>query len=167
MGFGFPVVIFKDKTYFAGSARVFINAAEKRVSKHFVMDMVSRKILGRNVRVDTFGPYQLVAKSLANRYRDTPSSRKYIVPLMVLRNLLGIQSHFMRVACRGIIRVHYRVRMGEVRIEADWTGLATKQLEMVVLMNEQGSTFFRVYRDADGLCLSDDGIGAWDPVTAD
>lgn len=166
VGFGVPAAIFPDKTYFSGSSSLEIheNGSTKAVSKHFNLDMISRKSLGKALVNDRL--YKLLTGSLASTYRNSPNSRGVIFPLIKLRNKFGIRTEFTRVKSRGIVKVTYVVKKREVNISADFSAL-DKQCLRVLLLNEQGSTFFTRFFDANGLSLSGDKIGPWDLVKAE
>jgi len=168
IGFGVPVVIYEDKTYFSGSASVTIE--EKRqdwlVSKRFYMDTVSKKGWKDGVFVDA-GLYKIVTDSLAKTYRNYPASRSVILPLIKWRTRLGIRTLFTRVEPRGSVLVNYSIRHNSVRIRADFSPLNKSRCKRVLLLNEQGAGFFGRFFDSEGLDLKDGEIGPWDPVSAD
>lgn len=167
VGFGVPVAIFSDETYFSGSSQVTIveKSGKKIIIKHFHMDTISKKGLKDGVFVDS-PLYRLFADSLANIYRDYPDSRRVIFPLIRLRNKFGIKTLFTKAEPRGEVAVTYSIKRNEVVVNADLTMLDKRHCEKVLILNEQGSTFFRRFRDSNGLTLSDSEIGAWDLVKA-
>ena len=64
VGFGVPVVLYKDEPYFSSSAECSIlnDGNRKILVKSFVMDTVSRKRFGKNVYVND-GVYSLLHKA--------------------------------------------------------------------------------------------------------
>lgn len=169
MGFGVPVALYSDKTYFPGSAQVSLReeGEKKVIVKRFSMDMISRKALKNGLFIDML-PYRLFSNSLARLYREHPSSRKMIFPLIVLRNVIGLRTRFSNVESRGEITVTYEIWDGGIHIEADFSKIKhVFRCKKVLLLNEQGSTFFRRFLDSTGLSLLDGKIGAWDLVRAD
>jgi hypothetical protein len=168
VGFGVPVAMFSDKTYFSGSATVSIPSGcqKKVVVQQFYMDTVSRKIWKNKVFADN-SVYQLFSRFLMGIYRKYPASRRGIFPLIKLRNRLGIQTRFTKAKHRGTITVTYKIKRNSVVIEADLTKIDKHNCTKVLLLNEQGSTFFRRFHDSNGTSLTDEKIGAWDVVDAD
>jgi len=168
MGFGVPVAIFSDKTYFSGSAQVSSSedGKNKTILKHFFMDTVSRKSWKGGVYVDN-PLYKLFSGSLASTYRDYPASRRVIFPLIKLRNKVGVRTHFTKVESRGEVTVTYKIKRNGLDITADLTKLNKNHCRKVLLLNEQGSTFFRKFFDSDSLSFTDEKIGAWDLIKVD
>lgn len=168
VGFGVPVAMFSDKTYFSGSARLSINAGRQKnvIVQQFYMDTVSRKVWKNRVFAD-HSVYQIFSRFLMNIYRKYPASRRSIFPLIKLRNRLGIQTRFTKVKHRGIITVNYKIKRNSVEIEVDLTKIDKRNCTQVLLLNEQGSTFFRRFHDSNGISLTDEKVGAWDRVDAD
>jgi hypothetical protein len=168
VGFGVPVATFSDKTYFSGSAKLSITTeGEKKVIvQRFYMDTVSRKVWKNKIFADN-SVYQFFSRFLMNIYRKYPASRRGIFPLIKFRNRLGIQTRFTKVAHRGTITLTYKVKRNSVVIEADLTEIDKRNCKKILLLNEQGSTFFRKYHDSNGVSLTDEKIGAWNQVDAD
>lgn len=168
VGFGVPVIVFSDKTYFSGSAQVSTNEKEenKTIVKHFCMDMVSRKRWKGRVFVDN-PIYRLFSSSLAGTYRQYPATRRFIFPIIRSRNSFGIRTCFTKTEPRGEVAVTYKTRCDGVDVKVDLSRLNKNNCETVLLHNEQGSTFFRKFLDSDGLSLANGKIGAWDLIDAD
>lgn len=168
VGFGAPVAMFTDKTYFSGSSQVTSGeqGSDKVIKKHFCMDIVSRKGLKNRVFVDN-PLYTVVSDSLAGTYRNYSASRKIIFPLMKLRNKVGIKTFFTKVKPRGEITLTYKIKSDIVDVNVDFIKLQKHRCKRVLLLNEQGSTFFRRFFDSHGLNLTDEKIGAWDLVKAE
>lgn len=167
-GFGVPVVVFSDKTYFPGSAHLSIveNGEEWSFIKTFYLDTVSRKVWTNKILLDKF-PYRSFSRTCEDIYRNYPASQRFLFPLVKLRNRLGIRTHFIRAESRGKVTVTYKINHDSVDIEADFTGISKRHCKKVLLLNEQGSTFFRRFFDSDGLNLVDEAIGPWELVEAD
>ncbi len=168
VGFGVPVVIYSDETYFSGSAHVLISedVQDKIIIKHFYMDRVSRKSWIGRILIDN-RIYRMFTNFLADVYRNRPTYRKVIFPLIRLRSKIGIKTIFVKVESRGEIIVEYRIRERSINVEVDFTKLSKGGCRCALLLNEQGSTFFKRFVDSDGLNLSNDQIGAWDLIKAD
>lgn len=164
VGMGVPVAIYSDETYFASNAELSIDHEDgKTVTKRFLMDRVSRKNWKINGIVNS-RIYRSVSKLLTGIYRDYPFSRGVIFPLMLIRNKLGVRTVYAKASPRGEIAVTYSVENSNLDIEVNLSGLNRESLKKVVLLNEQGATFFQRFCSSEGLDLVGDKIGAWDRV---
>lgn len=168
VGFGVPVAIFSDKTYFSSSAELSINTENQTtmIVKKFYLDTVSRKVWRNRVFTDN-SLYQIISRFFMKIYRKYPSSRRGIFPFIKLRNKFGIETLFTKVKHRGSITIMYKIKPGSVEIETDLTRITKDNCLKVFLLNEQGATCFRRFFDSDGVKLIDEKIGAWDQVDAD
>jgi hypothetical protein len=86
---------------------------------------------------------------------------------MELRNALAINTEFVRVKPRGSVTLKYSFLPKLIQVEADVSGLDWTGRREILILNEQGSGFFRKYFDSDGLELFDKQIGAWERVEAE
>jgi len=169
IGFGVPVARYADKTYFPGSAETFTYAngdAARVIVKSFIYDTISRKrILGGPFINDRL--YAFIHGLYESAYLAHKGLRPIFDKVMELRKASGIRTHFIRVQSRGRIDVTYRCLPGRIEVQVDLRKLDRSRCEEVVVLNEQGATFFRRYLDTDGLGLLDRQIGAWEKVEAD
>ena len=98
-------------------------------------------------------------------------SHKRLTPvfnmIMELRRTLKMQTDFARVAQRGKITVTYACLPDTVEVGVDFSELKRAGCQEILVLNEQGSTFFTQYSDTDGLSLSERSIGAWEKVGAE
>jgi hypothetical protein len=165
MGFGAPVVKFKDKTYFSCSASCSISETEEGfdLTKRFVLDAISRKRVGNSHYLND-GVYQGFHRFFERAYLGYTSLFPFFSNIMELRQALKIQTQFVKVPDKGTIGVTYSVRFDSVKVLVDLTGLEKIGCEEILILNEQGSTFFRKYSDSEGLYLDDAQIGAWSEV---
>ena len=167
VGMGVPVAVYSDETYFAGTAELSRDYGDNEiVMKRFFMDRISRKSW-KISRIVNNPIYRFVSRLSAGVYRDYPISRRAIFPLMMLRNKLGVHTVYAKASPRGEITVTYTVKNGNLGIRVDFSGLSRESLRKVVLLNEQGASFFKRFRDSKGLDLVDDKIGAWEHVGGD
>lgn len=168
IGFGVPVVMFSDKTYFSESAQVSVRekGAGLEIVKSFCMDAVSKKGFRNGVFVDNV-LYRFVSGSLASVYRDYPAARRIVFPLIKMRNRVGVRTYFTSAKPRGEVTVTYTIKQSGIDVAADFTRLDKRNCEKLLLANEQGSTFFRRFSDSGGLNLVGNQIGAWDGVRAE
>jgi hypothetical protein len=165
IGFGVPVAIYSDKTYFSSSAQVFIYESEKSkvIEKKFLLDASSR----RKWRIASLveNPfYKSVSRFLENTYINYPNSRRIILPLIGLKNKIGVKTEFTRSIPRAEVTVTYKIKQDQLDIEADLSKLNKEGLKRLILLNEQGSTFFRKLVKPDSPDQVDEEIGAWNPI---
>jgi hypothetical protein len=165
MGFGAPVVKFKDKTYFSSSASCSFSKTEDGfdLTKSFVLDTISRKRLGDATYLNE-GVYRVFHRLFEMVYLGHTSLFPFFNKIMELRHALKVQTEFVKVTNRGTIGVNYSVRSDSVEVRVDLTGLEKVGCENILILNEQGSTFFRQYSDSEGLSLNDAQIGPWSEV---
>ncbi len=167
-GFGCPVVKYHDKPYFSTSAETSIRESQDGpvLRKRFSMDTVSRKTVGNASYVnDNF--YSFIHRVFEINYLNHKSLISAFNALMMIRKLLKVNTQFVRADPRGTITVDYTPTSKGIKVTADLSRLNKTNCEEILILNEQGSTFFRKFVDSNGLLLQDRKIGAWDIVTAD
>jgi len=167
-GFGLPVAIFSDKTFFSSSANVYINenGQSKIIVKRFFMDALSIRSWKIGFLIEN-SLYKLISNFFEGAYRDYSVSRKVIFPLIKLKNKIGVKTQFIKTEPRGEITIIYNVKSDGLEIRADLTKLNKTHLQKVVFLNEQGSTFFRRFFDSNNPDLIDEKIGAWELIKTD
>jgi hypothetical protein len=167
IGFGVPVVKYEDKTYFSRTAecRNLEDGDHPTLLKSFVLDTVSHKRIGKAAYInDKF--YSVVRRLFERAYLAHKGLRPVFNTLMELRGTVKVQTEFVRVKPRGTVTVKYVCQPGNIWINVDLSNLELAGCKEIVILNEQGSTFFRQYFDSDGLRLFDGKIGAWEAVRA-
>ena len=167
-GFGVPVVKYEDKTYFSSSAECWNleDVDYPTLMKSFVLDTVSHKRIGKAAYInDRF--YSFVHRLFERAYLAHKSLRPVFNMLMELRGTVKVQTEFVRVKPRGTVKVKYVCQPGNISIKIDLSDLEFAGCKEIVILNEQGSTFFREYLDSDGLRLFDEKIGPWEAVMAE
>lgn len=166
VGFGVPVVKYKDKTYFSSSAKVSIkrSSAGYVLTKAYVLDTVSQKKLWRApINDDVYTPLRKTFEKLYLKHRKlSPLFNK----LMELRELAKIKTNFIKKPSRGTVTVTYSFQPTAVHVNVDLSELTLNECQEVLVLNEQGSSVFQRYVDASGLTLLGSKIGAWDAVKA-
>ncbi len=166
VGFGVPVIKYKDKTYFSSSAQVSIQKTDSAclIKKTYTLDTISRK------RWKTFylndKSYSLTRKIFESFYLKNKRLSPLFNKLMELRDIAKIKTEFEKVEPRGTVAVSYQCKPSTIFVNVDFSGLKLEGCREVLVLNEQGSTVFRNYFDSDGLILRDSKIGAWDVVAA-
>ncbi len=167
MGFGVPVVKYHDKTYFSSSAEVSIqkNNSIFSVKKTFILDTISRKKFWRSTYIGD-DVYSMARKKFEKLYLTHKNLSPIFNNIMELRNLAKIKTEFQKVNPRGTIKVKYEIQPSAINVEADFSDLTLDGCEELLVLNEQGSTIFDSYVDADGLKLVGNKIGGWGEVIA-
>lgn len=166
-GFGVPVAVFPDRTYFSSVAQVFIRDSgdEKIIVKRFIMDVYSKRDWKIGALINN--PfYKSVSSFFEETYRRYPNTRRIIFSFMKMKNKAGVKTDFIKSAPRGEVTITYIIKHNHIDVEADLTKLERTGLKRLVILNEQGSTFFRRLIDSDGSNLINEKIGAWDMIRA-
>jgi hypothetical protein len=165
-GFGVPVAIFSDRTCFSGSAETLImdNVQSKIVIKRYRIDTVSKKGW-KNTVLPEIPILKFISNRLENAYRKNQFIRKFFFPSVNIRKKIGVKMIYKRIKSRGEIVVTYNINENSIIINADFRGLNRNCLKKIVLLNEQGSTFFRKF-SSNGSILVDEQIGGWRLLTA-
>lgn len=167
IGFGVPVVKYRNKTYFSSSAYCSIDENESgfSVTKLFVLDTISRKRVGKSSYVND-ELYRFLHKLFEKAYLGSERFFPFFGKVMELRQGVGIKTKFIRVEPKGAIAVKFSIQPSFIEVQVDLSGLDKVGCEEILVLNEQGSTFFREYTDSEGLRLCDAKIGAWAEVRA-
>lgn len=169
VGFGVPVVKYKDKTYFSSSAEVTIQKNKSTsciIKKRFILDTISRKRFWKASYIND-KLYSSLRKIFEKFYVHNSNFITISNRIMELRTILKIKTEFIRVKPRGAITISYQCQPTKINISFDSSKLNLKNCQEILALNEQGSTTFRKYADTNGLKLIENKIGAWAPVEAD
>ena len=161
VGFGVPVLKYTDKTFFCRTAVVYIKEQNKNsalIEKVFLLDSVSKKRLNGAFINDGF--YSVLHKIFELSYLRCGKGRSLFDWVMKLRKLLGIETYFAKVSPRGIVTFRYYCYPDHIRVSADFSGVDLTQCREILVLNEQGGSFFRRIRSGD-LVSHDREIGAW------
>ena len=167
IGFGVPIVMYEDKTYFSSSA----DATQVRSNSHvlvksFLLDTISRKRVGKASYIND-SLYSFLRRIFEKAYLNCKRLSPLFNLIMALRKTLKVQTDFVKTAPRGTVTVTYTCLPNIVKVNVDLTRLNRTGCKQILLLNEQGSTFFRKYSDTKGLSLFDQNIGAWAIVNAE
>jgi hypothetical protein len=163
-GFGFPVLVYSDETYFSGTSKVYLCSWKNSwvVRKEFIMNKMARNRF-RNVTLQN-GTARALFEYLADLYQSHRHFR--FLALKDLARKLYVNTAFVKVTSVGKVIVTYALNERRILIKADFTGVNRKKLEKIFMLNEQGSRFFRKYADSQKTQLADEEIGAWDGIKA-
>jgi hypothetical protein len=165
VGFGVPVLVYSDETYFSGSSEIYLSQGPSRclVVKKFNMDRIARNNFGNAKLVN--GVARRFIDHLSNLYQR--HRRLRLLALKDLTSRLRIGKIFLQAPSRGTVTVTYEIDKQQLLIKADFEDIKKQALQKIFILNEQGSKFFRTYTDSAGMTLTDEKIGAWDNVSCD
>jgi hypothetical protein len=166
VGFGVPVAKYKDKTYFPGSAKSWIETFEDHCTlvKSFVLDTISRKRLGRTSYVNET-LYHFLHRAFELGYFTFPRFAQVAYGIMEIRKALKVETDFIKP--RGTATIKYICKPDEIQVAGELSLIELDRCKEILILNEQGATFFRRYSDSAGLVLFDHKIGAWSRIMAD
>jgi len=167
LGFGVPVVKYADKTYFSGSATSWIETEKKypTMVKSFNLNTISRKRIGTGPFVND-RLYQILHRVFEIGYIKYPRLGRAYNKIMELRKTFNINTEFIKVKSRGRITFKYLCRPHKIEISIESSLLELDKCNEIMILNEQGSTFFRRYTDSASSVLFDRKIGAWTKIVA-
>jgi hypothetical protein len=162
-GFGAPILLYKDETYFSGSSNVYVSKQQESVivRKEFFMDRILRETF-RNVRLEN-PKIRNRFKNLGRLYQE--HGGPWFLQLKSLLFRYGIKPNFITVAMKGEVTVTYSIMRNRIRVNADFSEVEKDDLHRVFLMNEQSSMFFDKYEVSDGTSWDNIQVGPWDQVT--
>ncbi|MCL5876414.1 MAG: hypothetical protein M1540_01210 [Candidatus Bathyarchaeota archaeon] len=168
VGFGVPVVKYMDKTFFSSKANVSIHKDRLGYTliKVFTLDSVSVKKVG-NTGYINHSLYSGLRKKFELMYLKHRKLKTAFNKIMEIRQLLKIKTEFKTVKPRGSVTLTYRICPEVIQIHADFSKIQRENCKELILLNEQGASFFQKYTDSKGETLLENRIGAWDKVTAD
>ena len=159
-GFGLPVLLYSDETYFSGSSRLYVSQRGDCcvVVKEFIMDRVARNSF-RNITLENHAARSFIER-LSDLYQRHPQFR--FLTLKDLTGRMNIGKAFLKAPSKGKVTVTYTVDKSHIMVKADFKKLEKSGLQKIFMLNEQGTEVFRRYTDSLGTELRDDKIGAWD-----
>ena len=167
IGFGVPLVMYEDKTYFSSSADVpQLRGNNNVLIKSFVLDTISRKRVGKVSYIND-NLYSFLRRIFEKGYLNCKKLFPLFNLIMALRKTLNVQTDFMKATPRGTVTVTYTCLPDSVHVHVDFIKLKREGCKQILLLNEQGATFFRKYSDTTGLSFSDYNIRAWAMVKAE
>ncbi len=164
-GFGVPIARYFDKTYFSKTATVYVkeqNGNTSTIVKVFSLDSVSKKRIHRSFVNDTV--YLVARKTFERAYLSNEKMRPLFDWTMGVRKVLGVETDFKKVMSKGEVTVVYRCHPDCVEVEADFSKMENEGCQEILMLNEQGATFFCKHRDGDQAALGGRRISAWGRV---
>ena len=167
-GFGVPIVKYSDATYFSRTATVYIREQNENavtITKVFSLDSVSRKVVHGAVIDDDI--YSVLHKTFEKAYLHYGKLRSFFDWMMELRRIIGIETRFDKVLPRGKVTVNYHCCPDNIKVYADFSEVERKRCREILILNEQGATFFRNSRLNGNAVLQKRKIGPWTRVDAE
>ncbi len=163
VGFGTPVVICRDRPFFSGSAETSFHQEKdySKLRKSFTMDTISKKKFRRSFYLSD-SLYRFVQRRFHNVYTINNTLASALTPIIELMKSAGIETDFKKVNSIGNVLVEYKCFPGSIEIEARFCGINKKGCKEILMLNEQGASFFRRYLDTNGVSLQDNQIGPWE-----
>jgi hypothetical protein len=162
-GFGVPVLIYKNETCFSSTATLQISTdtnSNTILTKNYHMHRTARNSF-RNVTLQNHTA-RILIDHLSSLYQEHPNFRN--LTLKNLTSKIGIGKAYAQTTPKGTINVTYTIHKHKININADLKNITRTNLKKIFILNEQGTTHFRKYRDPTHKELVDDKIGAWDNV---
>jgi hypothetical protein len=168
VGFGVPVVKYEDKTFFSSQVDVSIReiGCDIIITKVFTLDTVSLKKFGRVTYIND-ALYSPLRKAFESLYLKNKRLTPFFNKAMELRDFANIKTEFIKVKPRGKVTMRYCCQSNGIDIKADFSKVTLNKCVEILVLNEQGSSFFQRYSDSSGLNLVGYTIGAWEKVEAD
>lgn len=164
-GFGLPVLVCSNETYFSATSKVHVSQRENRsiICKEYLMDRIARNRF-RNVTLEN-RTARVFSAHLAGLYQRHAHFR--FLTLKSLTGKMHVDTTFVEAEPVGKVTVTYTITKPRIRVKASFRDLNKKRLERVFMLNEQGSKYFRKYVDSQGMESMDGKIGAWDAISAE
>jgi hypothetical protein len=167
LGFGVPILICGDETYFSATSDLYLHRREDVavLKKVFYMDRIARNTF-RNLKLEN-KKIRAALRYLSGMYQRHSRLR---VPMLELKRAplkMGFSTVFMETRSKGRIIVTYRIKGNHIHIAADLGNLTVNDIGRIFIMNEQGASFLTRYRDSNGATLIKQKIDAWNVVDAE
>ena len=167
-GFGVPIIKYA-KTHFPSSAQCLIEKTGSGyvIVKAFEMDAVAKKKVGKKTYLDD-SLYRFFRKQFERFYlgKNSAALGFLLNKLMEFRKYAGVETEFVEVKSKGKVQVKYEVFDRRIHVEVDFEDLEMSGCREILLLNEQGASFFVKYSDSSGLRLSEEQISGWKLVSA-
>jgi hypothetical protein len=166
-GFGVPIAKYSDTTLFSRNATVYVEEPDENatvITKVFLLDSVSKKRVHGAFINDEI--YSVFHKTFEKAYLNRGNMRSIFDWIMRLRRTIGVETHFVNVSPRGKVTVRYYCYPDHIKVCADFSEVDMTSCQEILILNEQGATFFRKYRNGSAVLL-DKKIGAWTRVDAE
>ncbi len=168
VGFGVPVVMYKNRPFFSGAAQTSIQSESKsnKLTKVFTIDTVSLKKFRKRFYLNERA-YTFVQRRFHKIYTRNKSLASALTAVILLLKRVRVDTEFQKTQPKGNVSVSYTFSSNVIEVEVALADLDKRHCREILILNEQGASFFRKYLDSKGLILMDDQIGAWEPADAE
>lgn len=166
-GFGLPIAKYSDMTFFSRAATVYVEEQGENsavITKVFLLDSVSKKRVHGAFINDRL--YSVFHKTFEKAYLSRGNMRSFFDWVMRLRRTMGVETYFARVLPKGKVTIRYNCFPDHIKVCVDFSEVDKTSCKEILILNEQGSTFFRKYSSGNEV-LHDKKIGAWTRVDAE
>jgi hypothetical protein len=166
-GFGLPIARYSERTFFSRAATVHVEEQGENsavIAKIFSLDSVSKKRVHGAFIND--GIYSVFHKTFEKAYLRRGNMRSFFDLVMRLRRTMGVETYFACVSPKGKVTVRYHCFPDHIKVCADFSEVDMTSCKEILILNEQGATFFRKHRNGN-VVLHDKKIGAWARVNTE
>lgn len=166
IGFGAPVFKFEEGAIFPGSWRARIEEHEDStlIIADYAMNLAAKTV--RRGQLMKSSSFYRARDAFSSLHRNHPSLRKGLsFSSAIFRKAFQLDDIFAEVPPVGLVSALYTIKGCEIRTELSFS--KGNGCSEVIVMNEQGASYFDTYRDSDGLILQGDDIGSWDETSAE
>lgn len=167
VGFGAPVVVYRERPFFSGSAKTSFNQETNcgKLTKSFIIDTVSRKKFRRRLYLND-SIYCFMQRWFHYVYTLNQKLSSALTPILELMKIAGVDTDFQKVNPRGSVTVEYTCFPNLIEVNVRLAELNKQSCNEILILNEQGASFFRKYSDTNGVTLHDGQIGPWELTEA-
>jgi len=167
-GFGVPIAKYSDTTFFSRTADVYLQRQDENavvITKTFLLDSISRKQVHGAFIND--GVYSVFHKTFERTYLHRGNMRPFFDWIMELMKTLGVETRFIETSPKGKVIVTYQCYADQVKVDVDLSSMSTAGCQEILILNEQGATFFKKQKDSGGTVLFEREISGWRKIDAD
>lgn len=166
IGFGVPILKFGEEAIFPGSWNAIIKrqADGTTIRADYLMNL--KALTARRGRPIKNRSFYRAKEAISRLHRDHPSFRRGLNTASELcRRMFYLEDLLVDVPPVASIRAFYRISKCEILVQLQFS--PREGCSEVIVMNEQGASYFHRYRDSNGQELQGDAIGSWDEICAE
>ncbi len=169
IGFGVPLLKFGQKTIFPGKGCIEVRKYADRTNVNIDYDFnLAEKMIVKGRILESRAFYNI--KDILSRiHRKNPFLRGILNQgSIVLRRAFTLETKLERVASAGLAKVGYNICTdGIIHVTADLSRIKKEGCTEIMIMNEQGASYFDTYSDSKGTILVGSSIGSWQENSCD
>jgi hypothetical protein len=165
VGFGLPVIKRGLQAVFPGSWSLSakLDNGFWLINADFEMNLIAR--MARKGKIIDNGLFCQAWESFSKIHREYPQFRKFIaISSRILKKKLDLREAFTQEATLGFVRASYLISNSRIDIEISFPKI--DGCTELIILNEQGASWFNTYQDSNGLILKGERIGSWDQIEA-